>query len=318
MAITIRDIAAAAGVNASTVSRALRNDPRITREIREKICLLAEELCYVPNRSARQLAGGRTELVVVATGLLDNELSIQATDALQKELDDYGYMAVLLPNSNNGQGFVRMLRMCEQHFCDAAVLYSPQNIPDDMPEIRLLLDKNFPFVCMDQWLDNYPFPAITNDAEKSIEALGERMCNCGMNAALIWFPEKNSVASFRKREAEKFMAENNIRSMTSLDELKIFLKTHPGTRLGVMADSPLLPELDAVIGNSAEMCIGGMFDSWKFNAPKCFDRIFLCQQDMSLTGKTAGEYIIRMLRGEKNMPRVTMIPPEEILTPYLK
>ena len=47
--ITFRDIAKAAGVNLSTVSLALRDNPRISLETRERIRAVAESLGYQPN-----------------------------------------------------------------------------------------------------------------------------------------------------------------------------------------------------------------------------------------------------------------------------
>lgn len=47
--ITTKDIAKAAGVNQSTVSRALRNDPSISPPVRESIATLATKLGYRPN-----------------------------------------------------------------------------------------------------------------------------------------------------------------------------------------------------------------------------------------------------------------------------
>ena len=46
---TIKDIAAAMNVNISTVSRALKDHPDISAEVRETVKKLAEEMNYVPN-----------------------------------------------------------------------------------------------------------------------------------------------------------------------------------------------------------------------------------------------------------------------------
>jgi LacI family transcriptional regulator len=48
-AITMRDVAQAAGVAQSTVSRALRNDPRLSEPQRERVKAMAKSLGYRPN-----------------------------------------------------------------------------------------------------------------------------------------------------------------------------------------------------------------------------------------------------------------------------
>jgi DNA-binding LacI/PurR family transcriptional regulator len=53
---TLREVAAAAGVATSTVSRSLRDDPQIGEATRETIKRIAAELRYIPNATARTLA----------------------------------------------------------------------------------------------------------------------------------------------------------------------------------------------------------------------------------------------------------------------
>lgn len=47
--VTTRDVAVAAGVSQSTVSRALRNDPQVSKEQRKRIQAIAKEIGYRPN-----------------------------------------------------------------------------------------------------------------------------------------------------------------------------------------------------------------------------------------------------------------------------
>ena len=48
MNVTIHDLARLAGLNSSTISRALRNDPRVRQSTRDKIHALAEKYGYTP------------------------------------------------------------------------------------------------------------------------------------------------------------------------------------------------------------------------------------------------------------------------------
>ena len=55
MRVTIKDIAKAANVSYSTVSRALAGQPQIPEETRNKILALANEMGYTPNILAKGL-----------------------------------------------------------------------------------------------------------------------------------------------------------------------------------------------------------------------------------------------------------------------
>jgi DNA-binding LacI/PurR family transcriptional regulator len=63
---TIKDVALAAGVTAGTVSRALRDDPRVIESTRKRILEAAQRLDYRPNLQARGLQTGRTGAVGLA------------------------------------------------------------------------------------------------------------------------------------------------------------------------------------------------------------------------------------------------------------
>ena len=71
MSITIHDLARLAGLNPSTVSRALRNDPRVRTSTRERITSLAAEHGYIPNLNARNLADGKTRMIALLMGSLE-------------------------------------------------------------------------------------------------------------------------------------------------------------------------------------------------------------------------------------------------------
>jgi DNA-binding LacI/PurR family transcriptional regulator len=58
--VTVRDVARAAGVSAGTVSRALKNEPGLTEETRQRICRLADEMGY----DIARLRGKRLRRVV--------------------------------------------------------------------------------------------------------------------------------------------------------------------------------------------------------------------------------------------------------------
>jgi LacI family transcriptional regulator len=64
---TLADVARAAGVNKSTVSRALRGDATVGRDTRQRIQRLAAQLNYFPNASAKRLTRARTDTLAFAS-----------------------------------------------------------------------------------------------------------------------------------------------------------------------------------------------------------------------------------------------------------
>lgn len=79
MAVTIKHVAKAAGVNDSTVSRALRDDPRLRASTRRRIRAVACQMKYRVHPHARRLATGAIENIGVAVGV---EIPIRASHTL--------------------------------------------------------------------------------------------------------------------------------------------------------------------------------------------------------------------------------------------
>lgn len=70
--VSIKDLAQAAGVSHTTISRALRNSPLISLEVRRQVQQLAREMDYVPNTLAQSLKTNRTATIgVVVTTISD-------------------------------------------------------------------------------------------------------------------------------------------------------------------------------------------------------------------------------------------------------
>lgn len=61
--VTIKDIAATAGVSVSTASRALNDNTRISLSTRRRIQRIAAKMRYVPNDTARNLTRGESNMV---------------------------------------------------------------------------------------------------------------------------------------------------------------------------------------------------------------------------------------------------------------
>jgi DNA-binding LacI/PurR family transcriptional regulator len=104
--VTLAEIARAAGVSVSTVSRALTNDRHpLKEETRQRIINLAEEMGYNPNLVARSLQSKRTHTVGVIVDRMRSPFAAATVQGIQDGLRLAGY-SVSIINSNRDQDLV--------------------------------------------------------------------------------------------------------------------------------------------------------------------------------------------------------------------
>ncbi len=124
MSISIKTIAERAGVSASTVSRALRHDPRISEETRKTVQSLAHELGYTPSQVARSLVLKRTHAVgVVVTTVADPYVG-QVMTGVEQAAHAEGYTLILATSGGLPERELQALEILRQHRVDALLVVS--------------------------------------------------------------------------------------------------------------------------------------------------------------------------------------------------
>ena len=98
MAISIKDIAKAAGVAPSTVSRALSDHPRISQETKDRINHLAKEMGYTPSLLARSLVTQDTATIGVVITMASDPFLTHLVTSIEEVAQEQGY-SVLMSSS---------------------------------------------------------------------------------------------------------------------------------------------------------------------------------------------------------------------------
>lgn len=91
---TLDDVAKAAGMSRAQVSRALRGDPGVRPETRQRIDAIAAQLKYRPNLAARSLVSARSSIVGLILGDPNNPFHIQLAQAVDRCLLAAGFHAI--------------------------------------------------------------------------------------------------------------------------------------------------------------------------------------------------------------------------------
>ncbi len=93
--VTLSDVARAAGVSPSTVSRALRGERSVDPALIARVVAVSDRLGYVPDPAARALASQRSDHVAILIPLLSNTLFVDLLDAVQRTLRTAGYQTLM-------------------------------------------------------------------------------------------------------------------------------------------------------------------------------------------------------------------------------
>lgn len=101
---TLKDVAEAAGVTVTTVSRVLNNRGYISEKTRENVYRVMKELNYQPNEMARALAKKQSNLLAVVVPHVEHPYFARMIDLLEKEANQKGYKLLLF----NSQGSLEM------------------------------------------------------------------------------------------------------------------------------------------------------------------------------------------------------------------
>lgn len=157
--VTLRDVAGAAGVAESTVSRALGGDPRISVATRRTVQQVARRLGYAPNALARGLAGGGADVVAVvvprtAEYTFTSGFHLALLKGLSRVLQDAGHLLLLsfleqrdyvaLNRSGLSRGvIVLMNRIGDRHIAALGRQRVPAVLIPGDPELPNLASVNF-------------------------------------------------------------------------------------------------------------------------------------------------------------------------------
>ncbi len=94
--VTLEDIAKLADVSAMTVSRVIKGTGGVSSATREKVLHFANELNYTANLAARSLATGRTGVIAIISGPLNQHYYANIVHLLESQLTASGYQMRLL------------------------------------------------------------------------------------------------------------------------------------------------------------------------------------------------------------------------------
>ena len=123
--VTIKDVAKRANVSFTTVSRALSGNPEISKDTREKILKICDEMGYTTNYIARSMIKKKTELIGLIVPSIDNPFMSELAYYVEITARRFGYNLILCNSYPDLNQELKAMRLMVGHQVDG-VLIIPQ------------------------------------------------------------------------------------------------------------------------------------------------------------------------------------------------
>jgi len=198
--VTLKDVAASAGVSYQTVSKVINHQVQITKGTEARIWQAVEALNYRPNHTARALRSQRSFTIGYswppsphdqANPILD-----QFLQSIFEAAEDRGYYLLCFPYHSDPQEHLATYnKLIDSGRVDGFILSS---VEYQDPRILLLLERSFPFVAFGRSDPELHFPWIDVDGAAGIAMVVQHLLELGHTriGALAW-PENSRVGNNR-------------------------------------------------------------------------------------------------------------------------
>lgn len=312
--VTARDVAARAGVAASTVSRAINNPSRINEVTRQRIMDAARELGFTALPRAVQRRG----LVALLVPDVTNPFYFDIIRSTQEQLRNAGYMQLLLDTGESGRTEAETLENLEG-VVDGAILSATR-----LDQAALLAaSEQLPLVVINRRHEDIPGVLIDiraglTQAIDHLKALGHR------TIAFISGPPESWQNRWRWKEFEDQVLAQGLHP--------ILVGPYAPTRTGgiAAADALLVSEATACVAFNDMLAIGilerlrrrgvsvpgdvsvvGCDDI--FGADFCDPPLTTIAGDTQQAGRVAAIRLLAALAGERAVGNATTLIPTHLL-----
>jgi LacI family transcriptional regulator len=208
--VTIYDIANELKISVATVSRALKDDPHVSKKTKKKISELAEKLDYRSNVLAKNLRSQKTNTIGVIVGKIASHFQASVISGIEDVANKHGYNLIISQSSEQYSKEETNARTMFNNRVDG-VLASLAIDTESLNHFEPFFKKNIPVIFFDRVIQH---PNSSNIVINNIEAaykatrhLIEQGCK---NIIHITAPVKQNVYIDRLKGYKKALEEESI------------------------------------------------------------------------------------------------------------
>lgn len=205
----IEEIAKLSGFSKSTVSRVISNNGYVSKETKEKILKIIEEVNYIPNGIARSLSSNKSNTVAVIIPDIQNLYFGDIIKGISNIMDKNNLNMLVYSTDENIKKEKKVFQnVIEQRPSGIILSISLQH--HKKKDIKTLIDSGIPFVLFDRQIFDETFTGVFFDDIKGGYLATKALINSGHeNIAIITGPFSTTNGLNRLEGYKKAMMEKN-------------------------------------------------------------------------------------------------------------
>ncbi|MFT3752318.1 MAG: LacI family DNA-binding transcriptional regulator [Paludibacter sp.] len=256
--ITIKDIARELNVHHSTVSRALRNDPRVNVTTRDQVLAYAREHEYQTNMNAVQLRGTSNNAIALIVPNISHTFFSDIISQLTDLAYQNGYVISVFQSNEKYQLEKEIVNTIIQHnFAGVIVSKAKDTVSSD--HFAVLNKFGIPVVFFDRICDDMITPSvIINNFEITAEATEYLVKKGCRNIAHLTGSTGNNVFRDRENGYKSIIGKYKMEYEQPIEILNDFSVEIGKEIFNRLWELPVKP--DAIISSSVHLTIGIMLE----------------------------------------------------------
>lgn len=210
--ITLKKIAKEFGVSISTVSKALKDSPEISMEVKGRIRAFAEYYHYKPNSLALNLRNQKTKTIGVIIPEIVHHFFTKVITGIEKLANEKGYNVMICVSNESYEKEVLNMEMLANGVVDGIIASVSKETEEkgDYRHFNELINNGIPLVMFDRVVDEIDCNKVIADDKGGAYLATEQLLKNGCtNIALITTPDYVTVGHERKEGYIKALTDNN-------------------------------------------------------------------------------------------------------------
>jgi LacI family transcriptional regulator len=283
--INIKDVAAAANVHPSTVSRVLNPATRsmVSTDVADRVTRIADKMGYSRSPVASSLRTGKSYTIGVIIPDLSNPVFPPVVRGIERTLGAEGYIALLADSDNNPKSERAIFDSMKARNIDGLIMATAHT---EDPIVDACINENVPVVLVNRTVDSHQVTAVINNDELGIQMAVAHLVELGHEKIAFLGGPKNTSTGRDRRQAFETQGQSG-----SFDFDRKLLKSCDtfSEKAGFGGTIELLDtgRLFTAIVAANDMLAIGCYDALR-------ERGLVCPDDISVTGFNDMPFVDRL------------------------